>query len=75
MSDSFKHISREIAIKIKARRIRLKYTQKYMACRLLISQNAYSKIESGRTKISIERLYEIAEILEVKATNLLRKDN
>ncbi|MEP6464709.1 MAG: helix-turn-helix transcriptional regulator [Parafilimonas sp.] len=51
--------------KIKQKREALHFTQTYMAEKLNISQNGYSKIESGRTNFSIERLYEIAEILKV----------
>jgi len=39
-----------------------------VAGKLGISQNAYSKIESGHTNFTVKRLYEIAHILE---TNIL----
>lgn len=53
-----------ITKKIRERRRHLNYTQQYLACRLNISQNAYSKIESGLTNFSVIRLYQIAEILQ-----------
>ena len=47
------------------------YTQDYLAAKLKISQNAYSKIELGYSKITLNRLIEIAEILEVELTDLI----
>ena len=47
------------------------YTQDYLAAKLEISQNAYSKIELGYSKITLDRLFHIALILEVEVTHLL----
>ncbi|QPH37969.1 helix-turn-helix domain-containing protein [Pedobacter endophyticus] len=47
------------------------YTQDYLAAKLKISQNAYSKIELGYSKLTIERLFQVADILEVEVTHLL----
>lgn len=47
------------------------YSQEYMASRLNISQNAYSKLEREETEISVKRIYEIAEILEISIYQLL----
>jgi transcriptional regulator with XRE-family HTH domain len=47
------------------------YTQDYLAAKLGISQNAYSKIELGYSKITLDRLFHIALILEVQVTELL----
>ena len=49
------------------------YSQEYMAFQLNISQNAYSKIERQETEITVKRIYEIAEILEVSVYELLPK--
>lgn len=49
----------------------LNYTQQYVATRLKISQNAYSKIESGRAGFTVERLYQIAEILQIEIQHLI----
>ena len=54
----------------KAREYR-NYTQEYLAYKLSISQNAYSKIELGYTKLTIERLYNIAYVLEFDIVDLL----
>jgi transcriptional regulator with XRE-family HTH domain len=42
-----------------------------MAHELNISQVAYSKIEKSETKLSLDRLFKIAEILETPVENLL----
>ena len=42
-----------------------------MAFDLGISQVAYSKIEKNETKLNVDRLYKIAEILDTKVSNLL----
>ncbi|WP_216857751.1 helix-turn-helix domain-containing protein [Pedobacter steynii] len=47
------------------------YSQEYMAFRLNISQNAYSKLERGETELTVRRFYEIIEILEVPMNSLL----
>lgn len=50
------------------------YTQDYLAAKLQISQNAYSKIELGYSSISLNRLIDITEILEVELTDLIALD-
>jgi transcriptional regulator with XRE-family HTH domain len=47
------------------------YTQDYLAAKLQISQNAYSKIELGYSSITLGRLINIAEILEVELADLV----
>jgi transcriptional regulator with XRE-family HTH domain len=71
-------MSNTVSVKIKAiaANIRLKreqrnYTQEYLAYKLNISQNAYSKIELGYTKITLERLFQIADILEYDVVDLI----
>lgn len=49
--------------------------QEDIAHLLEISQKAYSKIETGATKLSVERLIEIAQVLDVDATDLLKANN
>ncbi|QXV65844.1 helix-turn-helix transcriptional regulator [Mucilaginibacter sp. 21P] len=60
-----------VAMNIRKRREDLNYTQEYLAAKLNISQNAYSKIELGYTKITVERLFQIADILDIDLTNLI----
>lgn len=51
------------------------YTQDYLAAKLLISQNAYSKIELGYSKITLDRLFQIAIILEIEVMQLICVDH
>jgi len=47
------------------------YTQEYLAAKLGISQNAYSKIELNYSKLTLDRLFRIADILEIDIVQLL----
>ena len=60
-----------IAANIRNKREYRNYTQEYLAAKLAISQNAYSKIELGYTKITVERLFQIAEVLGFEVTELI----
>ncbi len=59
---------------IRAKRLQLQYTQEYVAFKLEISQNAYSKIELGYTKLTVETLFNIADLLETDITDFLLED-
>jgi transcriptional regulator with XRE-family HTH domain len=63
-----------VAAAIRNRREMRNYTQEYLAYRLNISQNAYSKIELGYTKITVERLFAIADILEFDVIDFINTD-
>ncbi len=56
---------------IKELRERKKLSQEYLAKKLNISQPAYAQIENGKTKINIDKLERIAEILETKVEDIL----
>lgn len=60
--------------KIRFLRDKKKLRHEDMADRLEISTSAYSRMENGETKISVERLKKIAEILEVPAEDLLNAE-
>ena len=62
---------RTVTNKIRLRRETLNYTQAYVAGKLGISQNAYSKIESGHTNFSVRRLYEVATILDANVLDFI----
>lgn len=51
------------------------YSQDYLAAKLNISQNAYSKIELGYSDITLNRLFSISTILEVELTDLINLDS
>lgn len=71
MSNKLNAKIKAIAAVIRKKREERNYTQEYLAYKLNISQNAYSKIELGYTKITVERLFQIAEVLEMDAAELL----
>lgn len=64
----------KVGFKIRKLREAKDYSQEYMAGRLEISQNVYSKIENGAQKLTTERLKKIAEILEVPQEDLINDD-
>lgn len=41
------------------------YTQEYVASELGINQNTYSKLESGQTKLTVERVKRLAELYSI----------
>ena len=65
----------DVGNKIKKFREQRNYTQQYMSDRLKISQNTYSKIETGGIKLTVVRLNQIAEVLEVPVEQILSSDN
>ena len=75
MKDMLNLRVKEVAANIRKIREHCNYTQEYLAAKLKISQNAYSKIELGYTKITVERLFRIADILEVDAISILNNEN
>lgn len=47
------------------------FNQEYMAHELGINQSSYAKIEKENTKLTVDRLQRIAEVLEVEVSSLL----
>jgi transcriptional regulator with XRE-family HTH domain len=62
-------------IKIKQIRELKNFTQEYVATQLDLSTRAYSKIESGETQLTINRLNEISSILGVEPIEVLGFDD
>ena len=71
MTEGLNFKIRAIAANIRNKREYRNYTQEYLAAKLDISQNAYSKIELGYTKITVERLFQIAEVLGFEVADLI----
>lgn len=67
-------MSVETGLRIKKIREYRNYTQQHLADSLNISQNAYSKIESGITKLTTDRLEEISTILDVPVETILSSE-
>lgn len=65
----------EVGHKIKKYRELKNYTQAYMSKELEISQNTYSKIESGGIKLTVNRLKQIGKVLEIPIEELISNDN
>lgn len=64
-----------VAKNIRDARLIRNYSQDYLGRRLGISQNAYSKIELGKTEITITRLGLLAEVLDYDALDFIRVAN
>ena len=58
---------------IRTARVTKGLSQEYMAEKLNVSQNTYSRIELGRTKLCTTRLLKIASILEIGPEEILNK--
>ncbi|WP_461451519.1 helix-turn-helix domain-containing protein [Mucilaginibacter sp.] len=56
---------------IKSARLAKNYSQDYIAGKLGISQNAYSKLELGYIRIKLENLIIIADVLNIPITGLI----
>lgn len=61
--------------KIKMLRELHNYTQQYVSLELDLSQNAYSLLEKGSTKLTLERLEQIAKFYKVDVTELISDKN
>lgn len=68
-------MSNTIGFKIKRLREQRNYTQAYMSEKLNISQNTYSKIETGGIKLTFDRLTEIAQVLEVPIEDIVKNES
>lgn len=64
----------ELGVKIKKIRESKNYTQEYMSNKLNISQNTYSKIETGGIKLTVDRLKQISEVLDVTIEDILNNE-
>jgi transcriptional regulator with XRE-family HTH domain len=62
---------KQITDNIRTLRENRNYSQEYMASRLHISQNTYSKLELGYTALTLERLILIAGVLNVDIISLV----
>lgn len=71
MKDIYKKEMQRVASKIRKLRENKNFSQQYLAQKIGISQNAYSKIELGYSKITLDRLIHISHILEIDTAELL----
>lgn len=71
MDDSLDLKTKKVTENIRKTRESKRLTQEYLAGKLSISQNAYSKIELGYSQITVYRLFQITRALDVDVTELL----
>ncbi len=64
----------ELGQKLKKIREFKNITQEYIAFQIGMSQQAYCKIEQDSTKMTVQHLLKIANVLNVKASILLEQD-
>jgi len=64
---------KHVLLNIRKMRINRELSQENVAFNLKISQSSYAKMESGQSKLSIERLYQLAVFFNVPVEELLKK--
>jgi transcriptional regulator with XRE-family HTH domain len=62
-----------IAKHMRDARLSRNYSQEYMAAKMAISQNAYSKMEMGYTEITLKRFLMMAKLLDYDVIELLNE--
>lgn len=60
-----------VAENIRNTRVGLAYSQEYLAAKLNVSQNTYSKIELGYVKLTLDRFIKICCVLEIDPAGLI----
>ncbi|TFF37129.1 helix-turn-helix domain-containing protein [Mucilaginibacter psychrotolerans] len=68
-----KYDGKVLARVIRRRRLELNYSQDYVAGKLAMSQNAYSKMELGQTGITLGKFMVLCQALEIEVEALLGK--
>ena len=74
MQNNYKEQMQSVTSKIREARQIKNYSQDYVAAKIGISQNAYSKIELGYSKITLDRFFHIATLLDVDVVDLLESE-
>ncbi len=64
----------DVTEKIRKLRQEKGYSQQYMALKLNISQNAYCKIERGETRLSMEKLGQLAGALDTSIEKMISQE-
>ena len=49
------------------------YTEEYVARKMNMSQSAYSRLESGKTELSLERMEELERIYNMPVSEILEE--
>ncbi len=61
---------KDVLLLLQKERLQKGYSQSYVGARLDITQSAYRKIESGETRLTVERFILLIEILEIDISNI-----
>ncbi|WP_395767956.1 helix-turn-helix domain-containing protein [Aquirufa sp.] len=64
-----KHVIRNI----RKMRNNRELSQENVAFNLQISQSSYAKMESGQSKLSVDRLYQLASFFKISVEELLKE--
>ncbi len=64
-------VMEDVLERIKSIRKQRGFSHEYVAHELNISQAAYSKLEKNETKLTVERLFQLSEILEAPVNEIL----
>ncbi len=67
-SNHMKHVCQNI----RKLRINREWSQEYVAFNLQMSQSSYAKLESGQSKMSVDRLYQLAELFKLPMEEFLK---
>ena len=74
ITHNYIQIMNKTGFNIRKVRERKGFSQEYMANSLEISQASYARLENEDTKITVERLYKIAEILDTSIIDFFDAD-
>lgn len=69
------NVTQNLSNKIKLLREVHNYTQEYVAGVLDISQNTYSLLEKGETKLTIDRLDKLAQLYKMDVVDLIQSND
>lgn len=64
----------QILQRIRRHRESLQYSQEYMAAQMKMGQNCYSKIELGHSKLTVERLLTICDLLKLEPGRIITSE-
>ncbi|MET3979887.1 transcriptional regulator with XRE-family HTH domain [Mucilaginibacter sp. UYP25] len=71
MKSEFQKKVDQIVNNIRIIRERKNYSQDYIAMKMNSSQNSYSKLELGYSKLTMTKLLEICQILDVSVVDIM----
>lgn len=69
--EDFQEIQKDIAAIVRRLRAENDYTQEYVATKIGMSQNAYSKLERAKTTFDMDHIYRLAHFYNLTPTSFL----